>query len=68
LRGSESGSDDRFSVTSATANIHSTLDDISASRASRVSRLAQLYSSGRYTADGQATAKGVISGAESVKI
>ena len=68
LRSSGGGSEDHISVSSATSNIQSALDNLAVGRGARVSRLAQLYSSGRYAADSQDTAKGLIAGAESVKI
>ena len=61
-RASGSVSDDRFSASSAAVNIHSTLDLIAAERVSRVAKLSQLYSSGRYNPDSPALAKSLVSG------
>jgi anti-sigma28 factor (negative regulator of flagellin synthesis) len=49
-------------------NIQSTLGDLSVSRAAKVAKLAQLVSSGRYTADSAQTAKALVAGADSVEI
>ena len=67
-RGVHSTSDDRISFSSSTLNIQSTLGDLSVSRAAKVAKLAQLVSSGRYTADSAQTAKALVAGADSVEI
>lgn len=60
--GSNSG-EDRLAVTDATLRIHSTLSALSATQASRTSRLQSLYASGRYDASPARTAQAIVSGA-----
>ena len=56
---------DRFSASSTASGIQSSLDQIETQRASRVAKLTQLYSAGRYTPDSTALAKSVVEGAVS---
>ena len=55
--------EDRISVTPSTLRIHSALSTLSASQASRVSRLQSLYASGRYDASASKIGQSIVSGA-----
>jgi hypothetical protein len=59
---------DRFSASSTASGIQSSLDQIETQRASRVAKLTQLYSAGRYTPESTALAKSLVEGSVSVGI
>jgi hypothetical protein len=55
--------EDRLTVTDSTIKIQSTLSGLSASQASRISKLQSLYSSGRYDVSPARTASAMVSAA-----
>jgi hypothetical protein len=59
---------DRFSASSTASGIQSSLDQIETQRASRVAKLTQLYSAGRYMPESTALAKSLVEGSVSVGI
>jgi hypothetical protein len=60
---SDSASGDRISVSSSTVSLNAALDQISSARASRVSKLADLYAGGRYNAPSAQVAKSLVTNA-----
>jgi anti-sigma28 factor (negative regulator of flagellin synthesis) len=54
---------DSLSETSSGSTINAKLDSVAASRAARVSQLASLYASGRYTVNSAQLAQSLVSGA-----
>ena len=54
---------DQLSATPTGSNINSTLENVSGTRAARVSQLAALYASGRYVVNSTEVAQAMVSGA-----
>jgi anti-sigma28 factor (negative regulator of flagellin synthesis) len=57
---------DELSASSSTSNIGSTLTNLSSSRATRISQLANQYASGNYTVDSAKVAQSLVFGAFSI--